>query len=493
MPYIRVKTGPHKGKIFEIMDEVITLGRDENQTIQILDQGVSRKHSEIFRIGELCFVRDLVSTNGTFVNSQRVDEEVLKVRDELLIGTTILVFEDKEAEASLREASDLFTDGEEDGADIESRTLELDLGVSGGKVKEGVLQRSKYLQFSGDLSRILQGEEGLDKLLDDAVDFVGTGIRAGEGTLFLRNPATDKMEAKVLFEKGSPGERIVSRTIFKRVLSSGVPLLTSDATVDDRFALSESIVLNKIKSVICAPILYREKVEGVLYFHSSETEEAFDQADLEITAEGALQLSLFMAGHRVVEKNRAGFVRTVKALVTAMEIFDTRNKGHSERVAEYCSAMGRQLKLAPEELYHLHLAALLHDVGKLAVHHSLIGVKKDQIRDQHVYAGEKIIGQIEGMEAVVPIVRHHHERADGSGFPYKVTNEKIPLLARILIVANAFDDECHRGGVGGEALQVKDVLKDMAARGGKEFDDDVIKSLLVCHRNGTLYLGEQAR
>jgi pSer/pThr/pTyr-binding forkhead associated (FHA) protein len=120
-----------------------------------------------------------ISTNGTFVNSQRVDEEVLKVRDELLIGTTILVFEDKEAEASLREASDLFTDGEEDGADIESRTLELDLGVSGGEVKEGVLQRSKYLQFSGDLSRILQGEEGLDKLLDQAVEEDYSGLVRG--------------------------------------------------------------------------------------------------------------------------------------------------------------------------------------------------------------------------------------------------------------------------------------------------------------------------
>ncbi len=175
-----------------------------------------------------------------------------------------------------------------------------------------------------------------------------------------------------------------------------------------------------------------------------------------------------------------------------MEIFDTRNKGHSERVAEYCAAIGRQMELSPEDLYHVRLAALLHDVGKLAVHHSLIGVKKDQIRDQHVYAGEKIINQIEGLEKVVPIVRHHHERADGSGFPYKVKNEETSPLARILIVANAFDDECHRGGVAGEGLQVKDVLKDMAERGGKEFDDDVIKALLICHRNGTLYLGDQA-
>jgi len=493
MAYIRVKTGPHKGKIFEIQDEVITLGRDESQTIQILDQGVSRKHSEIFRIGELCFVRDLSSTNGTFVNNQKIDEEALKVRDELLIGTTILIFEDKGSSAALQGEGGIFVEGEEDVENIEARTLELDLATVVDEGKEGALQRSKYLQFSGELSQVLQGEKDLDGILSEAVEFIATNVRAGEGTLFSRDESTDKMAPKVFYEKGPSGERIVSRTIFKRVLSSGRPLLTSDATVDDRFALSESIVLNKIRSVICTPLLYRGKVEGVLYFHSAEDEAPFEQADLEIAAEGGLQLSLFMAGHRAVEQNRAGFVRTVKALVTAMEIFDTRNKGHSERVAEYCAAIGRQMELSPENLYYVRLAALLHDVGKLAVHHSLIGVKKDQIRDQHVYAGEKIINQIEGMEKVVPIVRHHHERADGSGFPYKIKNEETPPLARILIVANAFDDECHRGGVGGEGLQVKDVLKDMAERGGKEFDDDVIKALLICHRNGTLYLGEQAQ
>jgi len=95
MPYIRVKTGPNKGKIFEVKDTVITIGRDETQTIQILDQGVSRSHAEIFRIGEMCFIRDLNSTNGSYVNNQKVSEEVLKADDELLIGTTILVFEDR--------------------------------------------------------------------------------------------------------------------------------------------------------------------------------------------------------------------------------------------------------------------------------------------------------------------------------------------------------------------------------------------------------------
>jgi len=94
MAYIRIRTGPNKGKQFEIKDAPLTIGREDNQIIQILDQGVSRSHAEIFHLGEMCFVRDLGSTNGTFVNDVKVTEESLKAGDELLIGTTILAFVD---------------------------------------------------------------------------------------------------------------------------------------------------------------------------------------------------------------------------------------------------------------------------------------------------------------------------------------------------------------------------------------------------------------
>src|SRR5438132_14414397 len=94
MATIRVKTGPNKGKIYDIQDSPLTVGREENQVIQILDQGVSRAHAEIFRLGEMCFVRDLNSTNGTYVNDVKISEEPLRAGDELLIRNTIPLSED---------------------------------------------------------------------------------------------------------------------------------------------------------------------------------------------------------------------------------------------------------------------------------------------------------------------------------------------------------------------------------------------------------------
>ena len=98
-------------------------------------------------------------------------------------------------------------------------------------------------------------------------------------------------------------------------------------------------------------------------------------------------------------------------------------------------------------------------------------------------ACERIFAGIEGFEQVLPGIRLHHERADGSGFPGKVANADTPIMARILIVVNAFEDAC-RAGAG-----PKDVVKDLAQRAGREFDDDVIKALVLCHRNGSLYGG----
>lgn len=484
MPYIRVKTGPNKGKIFEIKDQVITIGRDETQTIQILDQGVSRQHSEIFRIGEMCFVRDLNSTNGTFVNNGRVQEEVLKANDELLIGTTILVFEDKAFDSD--KAVDL--EGTEDDKMVHVTTVELK--VDKEKPPQKVLGKevtSRNLTVTFELGKLIRTTKDFNTVLQKSVGVLSESIAANDGYLFLIDHASGKLTPKVSIEKESIGEKKVSRTIVKRVISSGMPILTSDAALDDRFSLSESIVLKKIKSVICAPIMHEDRVEGLLYFHSSKMSDSFKVDDLELVAAAALQLAMAVATQNQGDKIRRGLVSTIRALVTAMEIVDPKNQGHAQRVSDYGSAVGKQMGLGSDEINRIKLAALLHDIGKLAVHHSVVGVTKESIKEQHVFAGEKILQQIEGMEDVLPGVRYHHERADGSGFPYHIKNDQTPMMARIIIVANAFDNQCTWGGMGGGGIAIKDVLKDMAGRGGKEFDDDVIKALIVCHRNGTLY------
>jgi response regulator RpfG family c-di-GMP phosphodiesterase/pSer/pThr/pTyr-binding forkhead associated (FHA) protein len=488
MAFIRVKTGPNKGKTFEVKDPPLTIGRDDNQVIQILDQGVSRAHAEIFRLGEMCFVRDLNSTNGSYVNDVRVTEDLLKSGDELLIGTTLLVFVDESGGTAVRR--DVEFEGEEGGR-IENTTVELRVEEKDARVAEQAIGReiqSRNVSLTSQVGRILRAEATPEKAFEKVLQSLCSAMGANQAFLFMLDRASGKMTPRAVFEVDDAGEeKKVSRTIVNRVRESGMPLLTTDAALDGRFALSESVILKKIKSVICVPIFLEERVEGLLYFHSSKVDHTLTVEDLELTSSVALQLSMALATSDSSDRLRKGLMATIRTLVTAMEVVDPKNQGHAERVGDFSAALAVQMGLPPAEVHRVRLAALLHDVGKLSVRESAAGLSPERLREEHVRAGEKLLTGIEGFEEILPGIRYHHERADGSGFPYRLKNAETPVLARILIVTNAFDNACTWGGLGGQGMPAKDVIKDMAQRGGREFDDDVIKALLVCHRNGTLY------
>src|SRR5882672_6372638 len=482
MATIRVKTGPNKGKNYDIQDTPLTVGREENQIIQILDQGVSRAHAEIFRLGEMCFIRDLNSTNGTFVNDVKVTEESLRAGDEMLIGTTVLIFEDQ---VPLKVSGQGVEFEGEENAKIETTTVELKVDTRGTRAIGKEVQ-SRNLTLISQAGRILRGERELQAAQEKTVEILCAAIGANQGFLFAIEPGTEKIQPRIVVENEDSGpDRKVSRTIINRVKTSGLPLLTSDATLDERFSLSESVILRKIKSVICAPVHVGERVDGLLYFHSSKMDHALTTEDLELVTSVALQLSMSMASNAQAERTRQRLTWAIRAIAGVLETGDARGQGHTQRVAEYCTAIATQMNLGIDDLRRVRLAALLHDVGKVAVRLANPAATPEQIREQHVEAGERMLTGIEGLDPVLAAIRCHHERADGSGFPNKVKNADMPVIARILIVANAFDDSCTKQGA--TSPPAKDVLKDMALKGGTEFDDEVIKALVLCYRNGTLY------
>ncbi|MCE9584883.1 MAG: FHA domain-containing protein [Planctomycetes bacterium] len=488
MPLIRVKAGAEVGRVTEITNEVITIGRDPNAMVKVMDHGVSRQHAEIFKIGEMCFIRDLKSTNGTFVNDQKVSEELLRAGDAVRVGNTVLTFEDGGA-AHPEEKKVDFDQGRELQA---SSTIELKLDRSGGNdgppaEKIGKEVEDRNLSALYDVARIIGTEKDAHGLLNKILELAVQSTNADTGYLLLLEKGTSKLVPKASLSKEKTEPKI-SRTIVKRVMQYARAILTSDAMLDSRFAGSESIVMKNIKSVICAPLVSRDKITGILYLHSSKVAQEFSSEDLELATAIALQAGMAITAFQASEVLRKTLVSFVKTLVTATEMRDHKMQGHSERVANFSMAIGTQLKLSKSDLHRLHLAALLHDIGKMGQPlHAPEGVDKEKWKEEHVGLGEKLVSSIEGFEDVLPGIKYHHEYLDGSGFPYKVKGDAIPQVARILCVANDFDNATVRGGLKGEGLPVKDVLIDMGRSGTTIYDDAVIQALLVCHRNGTLF------
>jgi HD-GYP domain-containing protein (c-di-GMP phosphodiesterase class II) len=138
-------------------------------------------------------------------------------------------------------------------------------------------------------------------------------------------------------------------------------------------------------------------------------------------------------------------VHTIEALVRALEARDSYTRGHSDRVNVYSMAIGRRLSLGAKDLEILHDASLLHDIGKIGVYDRIL-LKPQQLTDEemqlmksHPELSGEILGSLSFLKEHIPLIVHHHERQDGSGYPLGLKGDEIPLGARIIQVADSWD------------------------------------------------------
>ena len=145
------------------------------------------------------------------------------------------------------------------------------------------------------------------------------------------------------------------------------------------------------------------------------------------------------------EKLEKAYLETVETLRYTVEAKDTYTRGHSDRVSEYSVLIGKYLGLPEEELHKLKVGGLFHDIGKIGVPDSIL-LKNAKLTDDeyseiknHPSIGAHILSNASIFQDIIPIVKHHHERYDGRGYPGKLEGENIPYLARIAAVADSFD------------------------------------------------------
>lgn len=173
------------------------------------------------------------------------------------------------------------------------------------------------------------------------------------------------------------------------------------------------------------------------------------------------------------------FMQTVEMLSRAFDKRDIISSGHSVRVAEHACAIGRALGYSENELYDLRMAALLHDVGKIGIGESVLG-KPGKLTDQefflmkqHSEIGEKIVSGIEQLRSLAPVIRHHHERFDGAGYPDGLCGGAIEQNSRIIAVAGAFDFLCSDLSFR-PALPSDAAIAELTRGAGTQFDPDIV-------------------
>ena len=195
-------------------------------------------------------------------------------------------------------------------------------------------------------------------------------------------------------------------------------------------------------------------------------------------------LGAFLENVRLYDDQRQTFLGTIRAMSGALDAKDRYTRGHSDRVAHLSAQIALALGFTEDEAERVHLAGILHDVGKIGVPEAVL-CKPGRLTDEefakiklHPEIGHEILGGIPSLRDVLPGVLHHHERFDGRGYPHGLGGEDIPLLARIIGVADTFDamssNRAYRSKMPREV-----VLAEIRKCSGTQFDPRVAEAFLT--------------
>lgn len=280
------------------------------------------------------------------------------------------------------------------------------------------------------------------------------------------------------------GGVVGAQNIFKFILPATICALTYCIVNITFFVMVVSFAQNvRIKKI------WRTSIKEMIPSYIAEAPMGFLMA-IVYTEVGIVGILLFflplLLARRSFElytKMRKVYLDTIRALAAAIDAKDPYTKGHSERVSEMSVVLAQELNLSDNDIENIEYTALLHDIGKIGIDDSILG-KKSSLTDQefdkikeHTIMGANIIQPVDFLKNSYRAIYHHHERYNGEGYPDGIKSEDIPILARIIAVADAYDamssDRPYR-----KKLSKDKILKELKDQSGKQFDPEIVKALI---------------
>ena len=281
-------------------------------------------------------------------------------------------------------------------------------------------------------------------------------------------------------------ELAASMPFLQKVLEQAEPFIVksdeaTDITESERLVLA----LDLAKTICLIPIKIEGQATGVLLIGEtrSENREPFTPEKLRLAKGIADQTASALQRARLFSDLEHAYLETVLSLANAVEAKDTYTKNHADNVSQVAILVGKELGLTEKELEDLRYGGILHDVGKISVPDNILN-KPGKLTDEewvqmraHAAIGADILKPIPRLAGAADIVRHHHERYDGNGYPDRITGEDIPIGARILTTIDSYsamvDQRSYKA-----ARSHEEAAAELRRCAGTQFDSRVVDAFL---------------
>jgi putative nucleotidyltransferase with HDIG domain/PAS domain S-box-containing protein len=323
----------------------------------------------------------------------------------------------------------------------------------------------------------------IDEVLNGILNMLEEVVPYDSASLILFSPEGFRIVAARYAEYGIPKETptgLIESQHIRRLIDQRHPVIIADTNTEASWVPVPG--LEYIGCWMGVPLIVHNQAIGILNLDKEEPN-FYTERMAEIAGAYANQAAIAVDNARLYAELESAYLQTVLSLARAMDARDSYTAGHSQRLRDLAILIAEEMGMQPDQVLDIQWAALLHDIGKIGVPDEILrkpgplSSEEWEVMKQHPVIGAEIIAPVSKLENVVPIVRHHQEKWDGSGYPDGLTGEQIPLSARVMAIVDAYtaitDERVYR-----PARNHAEALQELRRCIGTQFDPQVMRVFL---------------
>ncbi|MFC1590073.1 HD domain-containing phosphohydrolase [Candidatus Omnitrophota bacterium] len=372
--------------------------------------------------------------------------------------------------------------------DAIARQAALAIGNAGLYEKMGrkFREKAKKMEAIFSMSRTITSSINEGTIFDFILEKTAKLMKADACVLSLFDRTSSRLSLKSYLgidKKGAEKLKCFEKPFSKEVFNTELPCMINDLHDFSKGNMPEFIREKNINSLIVMPLIGPKRKVGVLSVYMSDVR-VFSREDIELLEMIGSLCSITIENLNMLERIKEDYLNMVKTLAKIIDANDKYTCGHCEKVMKYSLMICKKLKLRPRSKNAVKMASLLHDIGKIGIDIDIVRKTGDLTRREkekislHSEIGARIINQLGFLGDIVPIIRHHHERYEGGGYPDPDrSGADIPLGARILAVADAYDamtsDRPYR-----KAMQKQKAIEELKKCRYSQFDPVIVDAFL---------------